>query len=366
MEQPNDVQEREALERSIHQDTQLPTVDWSLKILLLSISKELTDNDLEDIKHVFSGQGGLGKGVLEKIKRPTQLFSILIERRWLIRDNLLPLQAALKATGHMNLVRRAAEYAQKIDNVLHFYPQSKVEDGFSSVKFHIYGRNYKNATRDDIQAIRMKIAELLFCPPQDICIAGVEPATSFILILHIPESYMVIFKDLLKTTTCKARLNDIGIDIIEIEGEDGLIHCSDEGLVSKSRRIHQNKLYNVYQQLEEKTKLLDSAEVKLLELKCEACLNPLITQTLQSDKDVSSSGNGRVNKLDKQPEQLTSLEKNIQMNKTPMTEKDTILQSKSSDKESDSKKERLKCGVDEKRHGMNFLPNKRRKLSTCK
>ncbi|KAL4233377.1 hypothetical protein ACF0H5_008058 [Mactra antiquata] len=265
VEQTRNLQEKD-LERSIQRDTQVPTEDWQFKHMLVEVAEQMTDDNLNTMKFLFSGDGGLGNGVLEKIKSPLELFLTLERRRWLTRDNLLRLQCCLKAIGRKDLIRVAADYAQKIGNVLHFYHAPEPENGYTSAKLHIDGHSYNDATRDTVQEIRTKFAELLCCPPEFIVIAGVEPATSLILTFHIPEFYMDIFKDLLKISTFQARLKDICIDIVEIEGEEGLIDCSDEYAVTKSATEQQRSLKNVYQLLEEKTKVLDSAEIELLHL----------------------------------------------------------------------------------------------------
>jgi hypothetical protein len=70
---------------------------------------------------IVVGEGGIGKGLLEKMKTPADLFRILKERGYISRDNLLHLQAALFWTGRQDLVKEAIMHARTIGDIIHFY-----------------------------------------------------------------------------------------------------------------------------------------------------------------------------------------------------------------------------------------------------
>lgn len=93
------------------------------------------------------------------------------------------------------------------------------ENGYKYVKFHIDGKDFKNYHRSDIEHLRTRVATLLCVPLQYVFIRGIEPSSSLVVTLMIPEMYVDILHNLLNQGEDFADLHKLGVDAIELDGK---------------------------------------------------------------------------------------------------------------------------------------------------
>ncbi|XP_045198516.2 uncharacterized protein LOC123552837 [Mercenaria mercenaria] len=99
-----------------------PEECWGLKLLLVRLSKELTEYDLETIKFLLIGKNdGDSAGYLQNAS-PLKVFDLLQTRNFVTSKDLLFLQTILAALGNESLIDMVYKYAQNTENVLHFDP----------------------------------------------------------------------------------------------------------------------------------------------------------------------------------------------------------------------------------------------------
>lgn len=70
---------------------------------------------------IFEGDGGLQKRTLSGITTAVDFFTVLKEKMYLNRENLIFLQACLWNVGRRDLHRKCVEFAKSSDKILHFY-----------------------------------------------------------------------------------------------------------------------------------------------------------------------------------------------------------------------------------------------------
>jgi hypothetical protein len=68
-----------------------------------------------------------------------------------------------------------------------------------------------------VQKLRDRVAAILFIPAQFVIIAGVEPSSSLLITLMIPEKYATILEGLLEDHFCTSDMKELGIDYVEID-----------------------------------------------------------------------------------------------------------------------------------------------------
>ncbi|XP_045198029.2 putative uncharacterized protein DDB_G0268364 [Mercenaria mercenaria] len=245
-----------------------PPADWQFNILLRKLGDSIPAEDLSKMKSLFEGEGGIGKGVQEKMKSPSDFFRILRARGYISRDNLLHLQAILFWAGRKDLIQDAVEYSKTIGNVLHFYASSyEPENGYRYVKFHIDGKDFTNYSRKDLELLRKKVATLLFVPEQFIIIKGIEPASSLVITLMIPDIYVEILKELLDEGSLDdfVDLKGSGVDFVVIDGKAVYnIRGTNKDILVEAEQ--QTKLLNVYDQLQQAKERLDNSEMECIDL----------------------------------------------------------------------------------------------------
>lgn len=78
-----------------------PFQDMSFNSCLLSISNQLTREDLKKMKFVLPDC--IPQGKLQSVGEPYELFSLMMEYELLAQDNTDLLSELLKSTGKMNL-----------------------------------------------------------------------------------------------------------------------------------------------------------------------------------------------------------------------------------------------------------------------
>ncbi|XP_060592156.1 uncharacterized protein LOC132746895 [Ruditapes philippinarum] len=243
-----------------------PPTDWNFNIFLNKIAESLTMEDLVNMKWFFEGEGGLGKGVLEKIKTPQDLFRILRTRGYITRDNLLYLQGILYQAGRKDLIQDGVEYAKSLGNVVHFYaPTYLPENGYKHVKFHVDGMDFQNYSRDDVENLRRKVSAILFVPQQFVFICGIEPSSSLVITLMIPDLNVEILKEMLEKGDVLSALHGTGVDLIDLGGQKPytIKSTGDTNTVESEQEM---KLVNVYGQLQQTKERLDTSEMTCIDL----------------------------------------------------------------------------------------------------
>jgi hypothetical protein len=91
------------------------------------------------------------------------------------------------------------------------------ESGYRRVQFHLAGKDLSEWEPAQQQALRDKVAGILCIPHDQIRIVGVTPASSLCITLFIPETYVVIFQDMLERKAQFKQLFNIGVDSIYID-----------------------------------------------------------------------------------------------------------------------------------------------------
>ena len=56
-------------------------------------------------------------------------------------------------------------------------------------------------------------------PPQFVFVAGIEPSSSLVITLMIPELYVLMLREMLEAGDVLTHLRGTGVDVIEINGE---------------------------------------------------------------------------------------------------------------------------------------------------
>lgn len=69
----------------------------------------------------FEGDGGLQKRTLSGITSAVDFFTVLKEKMYLNRENLIFVQACLWNVGRRDLHRKCVEFAKSSEKILHFY-----------------------------------------------------------------------------------------------------------------------------------------------------------------------------------------------------------------------------------------------------
>ena len=94
-----------------------------------------------------------------------------------------------------------------------------LENGYTHVKFHVDGYNFQTYSRADIEKLRSHVSTLLFVPPQFVFVAGIEPSSSLVITLMIPELYVLMLREMLEAGDVLTALSGTGVDVIDIDGE---------------------------------------------------------------------------------------------------------------------------------------------------
>uniref|UniRef100_A0A8B8B896 Poly [ADP-ribose] polymerase 14-like isoform X4 n=1 Tax=Crassostrea virginica TaxID=6565 RepID=A0A8B8B896_CRAVI len=164
--------------------------DFELNTFLQKLADEITDEDLQKLKTLLHGDGGLQRRVLEGITSPVDFLTVLKERMYLNRENMIFLQACLWNIGRRDLHRKCVEFAKSSDKILHFYcPKETLENGYQFIKFHVAG-GLDTFQRPHLDHVRRTVAQLLGCQPEHVFVAGIEPSNSLVVTLMVPAAYV--------------------------------------------------------------------------------------------------------------------------------------------------------------------------------
>lgn len=242
-----------------------PPQDWAFNDLLIAIANQMTNEDLDEAKARFKGPDGLGRRLLETIKTPLELFDSLQKHAFLDRNNLLYLQILLYKLGRLDLFDRAVDYAQRIGGVITFRkPPAEPVNGYQYVQFHIEGTDFRKYKRSSLEALRMRLVQLLFVPPEYVIIAGIEPSSSLIITFMIPVRFVKYLEAAIEKRTPAKELTDFGIDMIQLNDQTVNLHGVEGAEIVETEE--QIKLKTVYEQLQTTTDILEDREIECLKL----------------------------------------------------------------------------------------------------
>lgn len=82
---------------------------------------------------IFEGDGGLQKRTLSGITSAVDFFTVLKEKMYLNRENLIFVQACLWNVGRRDLHRKCVEFAKSSDKILHFYCPKDTPGMYTSI-----------------------------------------------------------------------------------------------------------------------------------------------------------------------------------------------------------------------------------------
>lgn len=194
--------------------THLPSLDYKLNVCLVNISREITDEDLDIMKCLISGEQGSPRGVLEKITTALKLFEHLKGRCLLSRDNILCLQAMLYHARRIDLFNELLEFAKERGETLHCYPESNTPvNGYKYVKFHVAGTTKYN--RSTLEAIRSTASTYMNVPSHFVTVQGIQATQSYLVTFMVPD-HCIEYLTRLKPAE-KQCLISLGVDLIVVE-----------------------------------------------------------------------------------------------------------------------------------------------------
>lgn len=239
--------------------------DWEFNDLLSNIAKEMTKEDLEDMKSRVKGDGGIRRKALDTIVNAHELFDLLQRYQFINRDNLLMLQALLFRMHRTELFEQAVKYAQSTGNVVHFTkPPPEPPNGFRYVQIHIQGPNFNEYNRSSLDALRAVAARLMFVKPELVVIAGIEPSSSILITLMIPDAFVEYMRQGAEKSECIKEWTYFGVDYIQIENTKYSI--PDSGKLGTEETEVQQKLKSLFQQNEDMKQKLDEQDYEILML----------------------------------------------------------------------------------------------------
>ena len=92
-------------------------------------------------------------------------------------------------------------------------------NGYKSFKVHVDGIEFSQCERSFIEDLRAKLSAILFVPPQNVIIAGIEPSSSLLITILIPDTYADILKWILehRKEMLLRPLADLYVDIIILD-----------------------------------------------------------------------------------------------------------------------------------------------------
>lgn len=209
--------------------TSLPSLDYKLNVFLVNIAREITDEDLNIMKFVISGDQGSPRGVLEKITTALKLFDHLKGRCLLSRDNILCLQAMLYHARRIDLFNELLEFAKERGETLHCYPESNTPvNGYKYVKFHVAGT--ANYNRSTLEAIRSTASTYMNVPSHFVTVQGIQATQSYLVTFMVPD-HCIGYLTRLKPAE-KQCLLSLGVDFIVVE--DNTIALRDKRVDKKA------------------------------------------------------------------------------------------------------------------------------------
>lgn len=175
------------------------------------------------------------------------------------------LQALLFRMHRTELFELAVKYAQSTGNVVHFTkPPPEPPNGFRYVQIHIQGPNFNEYNRSSLDALRAVAARLMFVKPELVVIAGIEPSSSILITLMIPDAFVEYMRQGAEKSECIKEWTYFGVDYIQIENTKYSI--PDSGKLGTEETEVQQKLKSLFQQNEDMKQKLDEQDYEILML----------------------------------------------------------------------------------------------------
>ncbi|KAK3083733.1 hypothetical protein FSP39_002230 [Pinctada imbricata] len=195
-----------------------PPDDWELNAFLVEVSNMVEEEDLERMKLLCTGKGGFGRGVLEKLDN-LKFFDLLRQSERITKHNLIFLQALLWSIGRIDIHKKFVEFSRSNEDILHiFAPKEAPENGYKYVKFHI-GGDTGNYSSQLLRDMRTNVARLLRVPERFVFVSGIEPSSSLLITLMVPEDVVYIILEM----TEKEMSELLQYHVIDITVEDKVI-----------------------------------------------------------------------------------------------------------------------------------------------
>lgn len=82
------------------------------------------------------------------------------------------------------------------------------------MQFHIEGKDFSKVKRSCIETIRTIAARLMLVPPQFVTIAGIEPSSSLLITLMVPERFLKYLEAALNNKAVMKELTNLDIDMV--------------------------------------------------------------------------------------------------------------------------------------------------------
>ncbi|XP_061179435.1 protein mono-ADP-ribosyltransferase PARP14-like [Saccostrea echinata] len=230
--------------------------DYELNNFLQKLADEVTEEDLRKLKALLHGDGGLQRRTSASIESAVDYFTVLKERLYLNRENLIFLQACLWNIGRRDLHRKCVEFAKSSEKILHFYcPKETPENGYQFIKFHVAG-GLDTFQRLQLEHVRRTVAQLMGCLAEHVFVAGIEPSNSLVVTLMVLASYVDLLPCADKHELVLLRAVDVDKIIIK-ETVEIEIPCYGG--------YHASEIRNILRRMKDLERQLDSTQQALLE-----------------------------------------------------------------------------------------------------
>ncbi|XP_069136285.1 uncharacterized protein [Argopecten irradians] len=207
-----------------------PSQEWKLRVFLMKLAKNITVDELNEIKLLLKAEYHTSKTVLSEIKTVIQVFDHLMDIAFMDVYNLQQLQSLVWHLDRKDLHTTLTGFAREYNTcpLQIFKPDRSPRNGYVYADFHVGGQ-LETTSKLDIETMRTTIADRLFVPSKFIYIKGIEYLHSLTVTLMIPESSVFSLFEL--SDVEKSALKNLKIDSFEIE--DKHVKLAEEPLSSK-------------------------------------------------------------------------------------------------------------------------------------
>ncbi|KAH3853152.1 uncharacterized protein LOC127875157 [Dreissena polymorpha] len=256
--------------------------DADFKSLMAEIALKLEDCYLDDIISVFHGTWILEEGCIAGASTTDEILRRLQQQRFISRDNLHHLQTIVMRLDDTDLYTQAVQYIRHHHDTVYFYKElATLPKGFGLVRCHLSERDFTRLSREDLELVRFKLASVLFLSPKDAYIVGIEPGRRVVISCSLPVRYVQELAEMARDGLSELRLAEI--EFVEILGKmydvQGNSRQRNGGPWDHNRHA---PFLSVYQQLRDKSKLLQEKDQEVKDLREE-------TQFMQLELDTMSS-----------------------------------------------------------------------------
>ena len=98
------------------------------------------------------------------------------------------------------------------------------------MQFHVDGADSMKFKRSSLENVRMIAAQLMLVPPEYVTVAGIEPSTSLIITLMVPQRFIKYLETAITKKGPVKDLTNLGIDMIRTDSMTtnlyGMFHSS--------------------------------------------------------------------------------------------------------------------------------------------